>query len=327
MRIVDGRGNDALARVFVAVLDDGSLIEFAESVQPPVPQDQKWVLIVSTLKGCPVSCPICDAGGDYRGRLSSDDILGQIDFLIRRRYPEGSVPVPKLKIQFARMGEPALNDAVLDVLRQLPSRYPAPGLMPCISTIAPSGRVRFFEELMAIKEALYGHGRFQMQFSVHTTCETARRRLIPTRTWSFAEIAAYGRRFFAPGDRKVTLNFAPARGLPLDPARLVNIFPPEVFAIKLTPINPTYASARAGIAGLLDPRDLPGCEREAERFRQAGFETILSIGELDENGIGSNCGMRVMALESRTHGTAEISPSRGTQPRRRVRAPHTPRRK
>jgi 23S rRNA (adenine2503-C2)-methyltransferase len=185
---------------------------------------------------------------------------------------------------------------VLDVLRGLPSGYQMPGLMPCLSTIAPHGRQQFFEELLAIKTALYGYGRFQMQFSLHTTCETARRRLIPTRTWSFAEIAAYGRRFFLPGDRKVTLNFAPARGLPLDPERLADVFAPDVFAVKLTPINPTFASACAGIVGLLDPGDPPGCEREAERFRRAGFETILSIGELDENRIGSNCGMRVRDL-------------------------------
>ncbi len=297
MRIVCSTGNDALSRVFVGELDDGSLIEFAESVQPPVPRERKWVLIVSTLKGCPVSCPICDAGGGSRGALSYEEIIAQIDFLVRRRFPQGAAAVPKLKVQFARMGDPAFNDAVLDVLRRLPALYDAPGLMPCISTIAPAGRERFFDELAGIKNMLYAGGRFQMQFSIHTTCETARRRLIPARTWSFAEIASYGRRFYAKGDRKITLNFAAARGMPLDPVQLANWFCPEVFAVKLTPINPTFAALRSGIAGFIDPDDVPACERTAELFRRAGFETILSIGEPDENRIGSNCGMCVRALE------------------------------
>lgn len=296
MRIVDSTGNDDLSRVFVAELDDGSLVEFAESVQPPVPREQKWVLIVSTLRGCPVSCPICDAGGNYRGALSADEILAQIDFLIRRRFPGGVVSIPKLKIQFARMGDPAFNEAVIEVLRRLPFLYDVPGLMPCISTIAPAGQ-RFFEELIPVKNTLYPNGRFQMQFSIHTTCEATRRRLIPAGIWSFAEIAAYGSRFFSHGDRKITLNFAPVRGLPLDPDRLADWFSPEMFAVKLTPINPTYAAARSGFVGLIDPGDMPACELLAEDFRMAGFETILSIGEMDENRIGSNCGMRVRALE------------------------------
>ncbi|MBD3871329.1 MAG: hypothetical protein IFK91_00230 [Acidobacteria bacterium] len=36
-----------------------------------------------------------------------------------------------------------------------------------------------------------------------------------------------------------------------------------------------------------------GCEAVAERFRDVGYETIVNIGELEENAIGSNCGMYV----------------------------------
>lgn len=307
-RFFDAGGAEELARVFVVELGDGCLVECAESVQPPVPRDEKWVLIVSTLRGCPVRCPICDAGGAYRGRLSAEEILAQIDFLVRRRYPEGAVPARKLKIQFARMGDPAFNDDVLAVLRALPSAYEAPGLMPCISTIAPRGRERFFEELIDIKNGLYAGGRFQMQFSIHTTCESARRRLIPASVWSFADIADYGDRFFANGDRKIGLNFAPARGAPLEPARLADRFSRERFAVKLTPINPTAAAALSGLEGLIDPADGRGSEELAERFRKAGFETILSIGELDENRIGSNCGMRTLSPGAACVGLADTSP-------------------
>ncbi|RJR29397.1 MAG: radical SAM protein [Candidatus Latescibacterota bacterium] len=299
MRFIDAGGAEDLSRVFVLELADGCLVECAESVQPPVPREEKWVLIVSTLKGCPVRCPICDAGGDYRGKLSTGEILAQIDFLVRRRFLDGAVPVAKFKVQFARMGDPAFNDDVLAVLRRLPALYDAPGLVPCISTIAPKGRERFFEELIDIKNALYSRGRFQMQFSIHSTCESARRRLIPAPVWSFSRIADYGMRFFAQGDRKVVLNFAPARGLPLDPARLSECFSREHFAVKLTPINPTCAAARAGLDGLIDPADPAASEKHAERFREAGFETILSIGEPDENRIGSNCGMRARAKRNR----------------------------
>jgi 23S rRNA (adenine2503-C2)-methyltransferase len=291
LRILHTVGDDDLARVFVAETDDGSRIELVESVQPPLPREEKWVLIVSTLKGCPVGCPICDAGGSYRGRLTADEILAQVDFLVRRRYPDGRVPAAKLKVQLARMGDPALNDAVLAALERLPAIVDAPGLMPCVSTVAPAGRERFFDDLSALKDRLYPGGRFQMQLSVHTTDDAVRRRLVPIRTLPLAGLAALGRRFFAPGDRKVTLNFAPAAGLPLDPEALVPLFDPMLFAIKLTPINPTRAAARSGLAGVIDPLEPARCAEIVAAFEARGYETILSIGEQRENAIGSNCGM------------------------------------
>lgn len=300
LEIVDSRGEaQDVARVYVARLGDGAMIELAEATQPPVPIEDKWVLIVSTLKGCPIRCPICDAGGGYQGKLSAEEILGQIDFLVARRFPLGLPPIAKLKIQFARMGDPALNDAVLEVLRCLPGHLGAPGLMPCLSTIAPAGREEFFAELLEIRHAVYGLWNFQLQFSLHTTCERARAQLVPTRTWTYGQMAAYGERFFA-GGRKITLNLAPARGLPLEAESLLEHFDPERFIVKLTPINPSAAAQRHGWVGVIDALDPAACAATAEGFRRCGYETILSVGELDENRIGSNCGMMVRRLEERT---------------------------
>ncbi len=299
LEMVYTAGNDDLARVFVARTADGSPIEFVESIQPPHSRDEKWVLIVSTLKGCPVGCPICDAGGDYRGTLTSEEILAQVEYLVRRRYRDGRCPVPKLKVQFARMGDPALNDHMITVLRKLPGLLDLPGLLPCFSTVAPFGRDDFMEELAQIKHELYGGGRFQMQFSIHSTDEAARRKLIPIKTWDLKKMASFGDRFFEEGDRKITLNFAPAVGFQLDPQVLAPLFSPQRFAVKLTPINPTFASQRNDLTGLIDPADEDLNRSIAERFERLGYDTILSIGELDENEIGSNCGMYVTRMERR----------------------------
>jgi 23S rRNA (adenine2503-C2)-methyltransferase len=299
MNIIRVTGNDALARVFVTELADRSMIECVESVQRPVRREEKWVLILSTLKGCPAGCPMCDAGGAYKGKLTKEEILSQVELLISQRYPEGLPPMKRLKIQFARMGEPALNDAVLDVLTALPTRLPGVPVQPSISTVAPAGREAFFSRLREIKRRHYPNGWFQMQFSVHTTDDRARRALIPIRTWSLREMASFGKRFFEPGDRKVALNFAPAKGFPLDPESLVPLFSRERFIVKLTPINPTASAKRHGLRGLIDPEAPDACQRIVESFRDLGFETILNIGDLEENQIGSNCGMYVGAVERR----------------------------
>ncbi|HUT97870.1 MAG TPA: radical SAM protein [bacterium] len=290
MRIIATSGSDEVARVFLADLGSGRLVEFVESVQPPLPREQKWVLLVSTLLGCPVGCPMCDAGGDYRGVLCADEIFSQIDFLVLRRFPDGRVPAEKFKVQFARVGEPALNPAVLDVLRGLPGRYEAPGLLPSVSTVAPRGTGDFFERLAEIKDEHYGGGRFQLQFSIHTTDAALRDRLIPVKKWGFSEIARYAERFHREGDRRVTLNFALGRDAPVDPAVMLDHFDPELFLLKFTPLNPTYGARRHGLASYIEP-DEPGKRYEIlDRLEEAGYRVLLSIGEREEDRIGSNCG-------------------------------------
>ncbi|MFH2034997.1 MAG: radical SAM protein, partial [Candidatus Zixiibacteriota bacterium] len=147
MKIIDKTGKDDLAIVYLAETANGRHIEFVESVQPPVPREKKWVLIISTLLGCPVGCKMCDAGGWYRGKLSAEEIFDQIDYLVTSRYPDKIIPADNFKIQFARMGEPSFNADVLEVLKQLPERYLAPGLTPSVSTVAPMATDKFFDEL------------------------------------------------------------------------------------------------------------------------------------------------------------------------------------
>ncbi len=290
MKVLATTGKEDIAVVYIADMGGGRRVEFVESVQPPIPREEKWVLIVSTLYGCPVRCLLCDAGSHYRGKLSVRDMIAQVDCMVLRRYPDRRVPAGKFKVQFARMGEPAFNGNVIGAMAELARRFEAPGLMPAVSTIAPAGCDRFFDRLLDIKRNLFG-GRFQLQFSVHTTDPGLRDWLVPARKWDFERIAAYGERFFEPGDRKVALNFALAEGMPVEASELRRHFSPDIFLIKLTPVNPTLRARRSGIVSHIRPDE----ERYdiVDSLKAAGYEVILSIGELEENHIGSNCGQYV----------------------------------
>jgi len=283
---------------------DKFLVEFVESVQPPIPREQKWVLIVSSMFGCPMKCKMCDAGGDFWGKLTADEILAQVGYMVRRRFPDGKANVRRLKIQFARMGEPSLNPAVLDAMTRLPQDYDSLGLNVSLSTVAPKSALAhtFFEKLIAIKDQHYSGGRFQLQFSIHTTDAAGRDDLIPVSKWSFEEIAAYGGRFSnrENGDRKVTLNFAPVKGYAIDAAVMRRHFDPDKFLIKLTPLNPTVRSSEESLASAIDPYDKRSSDELVEAFKKEGYEVVLSIGELEENRIGSNCGQFIQrALQAR----------------------------
>ena len=294
MIVLNSQGRPDLAVVYIAENADGKRFEFVESLQPPLPRHKKWVNILSTLYGCPLKCPICDAGGNYQGILSAAEIFFQIDQLIQTRFPQGFQPPEKWKIQFARMGEPAFNPAVLEVIENLHLKYNAPNLMPCISTVAPSSCENFFHQLLELKYKFYPLN-FQLQFSLHTTNEELRRELIPLQTWPLKQIAEYGESFHIPNGRKITLNFALLEDAPVDPDVLRQYFDPSVFIIKVTPVNPTYRFAASGMKSLFE--NYPAFKSVIENLRSAGYTVIESIGELQENAIGSNCGQYLTALE------------------------------
>lgn len=293
MKILCSSPENSIARVYLAELNDGSKIEFVESTQPPRSLSEKWVLIISTLKGCPVDCAICDAGGTYKGKLTCDEMLDQISYMVTNRFADNIPLTKKLKIQFARMGEPAFNDQVLEVLRTLPSIYDKNILFPSISTVAPATTDSFFNELIEVKDRYYSDGRFQMQFSIHTTDEDRRKELIPTPTWNFSKIAEYGNLFYKKGDRKITLNFATPVGYALEPQIICEFFNPEKYLIKYTPVNPTKKVISKNLKTLVDPNCMEIIDAIDASFKKYGYQTIISVGELEENQIGSNCGMYI----------------------------------
>ncbi len=294
MKVFAETGDVNIAIVYMADLGNDKIIEFVEALQPPYSRNERWILMVSTLFGCPVKCMICDAGGQYQGKPDAQQILDQIDFMVDRWFSDRVIPCEKFKIQFARMGEPALNPAVLDVLGLLPSHYIAPGLIPSISTIAPHGSELFFERLLEIKDRLYPGGKFQLQFSLHSTNQSQRDKLIPVRKWNFSQMAIFGDRFIKKGDRKITLNFALAENMEIEQSVLLDYFDPQKYLLKITPVNPTCQAVKNGLLSYLDPNNPGGKIELVNKLNACGYDVIVSIGEVEENQIGSNCGQYVL---------------------------------
>lgn len=294
MKIINSTGREDLAIVHIAQAAGGNYVEFVESLYPPKSREEKWILTLSTLYGCPVSCTICDAGPFYLGRISKEGMFWQLDYMLSNRYPDGCIPVKKLKVHFTRMGEPAFNMSVLDVIEEFDLYFNAPGFMPSISSIAPKGSEKFFKELLRIKNEKFSGGKFQLQFSIHTTDIKKRDELIPVKKWSFNEIAAYGDKFFREGERKITLSFAPSNEYIIDPNKITAIFDPQKFIIKLTPLNTTSSTVKNNLTSLISPLNTEGIESLASEFRNNGYEVIISIGSYEELKIGSTCGQNLV---------------------------------
>jgi len=294
MKILNITGKQELARVYVTSLrnDPENLVEFVDACSPALGDRlKKWVIIISTQLGCPVNCVMCDAGGGFRGNLSSDEILEQVKAVIDGNGLDPNA-CAKFKVQFARMGEPALNPQVITALRDLSGLYP--GVIPCIATIGPKDSGRWFSELLIVRDLFRD---FQLQFSVNSTDEALRDVIMPYPKLSLSQLADYGQSFYRPGQRKAVLNFALQEQWPLDAVELRMKFDPKYFAVKLTPTNPTATGRENGLDLNEDFAAINGkMEEKARVLEGQGFLVIRSIGDLEENRIGSNCGQAVRSF-------------------------------
>ena len=291
MEILSEVGDPNVAVVYIGKTSKGNIVEFVESI-PTYNPAEKWVLIVSSLNGCPVGCKMCDAGFFYRGRLDLDELMEQVEYPIRRRW-NGKPKTRKFKVQFARMGEPSFNMAVLEAMRLLGERYE--NFYPSLSTVAPIGTDKFFEELLELKKEMFPHN-FQLQFSIHSTSPEQRDEIIPVRKWDFEMIAEYGKAFYDEGGKKITLNFALARENEADASVITEYFPKEYFLIKITPLNPTVSTLKNRLTNDVDlETGLPMKHRKfVDDLRRLGYDVIISVGDTRENLIGSNCGQYIL---------------------------------
>ncbi|KAF0125437.1 MAG: 23S rRNA (adenine2503-C2)-methyltransferase [Elusimicrobia bacterium] len=300
--VIDSRRVPGLAGLYLARLPGGDtgplsgegerLVEFVDTVEPGVPKTEKWVLMVSTQLGCPVGCAMCDAGAmGFHGDLSAREMLAQVRRVLDDNPDLDPASHPKLKIHFARMGEPSLNPAVLEALELLAAEFPFPGLMPSLSTVAPAApaAAEFMEKLIAVKDRHYSGGKFQLQFSLHATEAADRRELVPVPVWDLAAIAAYGRRFVKPGDRKITLNFALPEGAALGTGTIREFFDPSLFLVKVTPVNPTWRAGLTGTAYVWNEVP-PELASAAAALEGAGFDVILSPSAPEEIEAATSCG-------------------------------------
>lgn len=88
-------------------------------------RDERWMIGVSCMSGCPVRCKFCatDQLKGYRN-LTAEEIVEQVEFILGKnpeRNPENS---QEFKINYTRMGEPFLNiDAVKKAIEIIDSRY------------------------------------------------------------------------------------------------------------------------------------------------------------------------------------------------------------
>jgi 23S rRNA (adenine2503-C2)-methyltransferase len=270
MRIINQKtfGN---GRVFALKTESGKIVETTDTFLPYYTRnavgrrknslikkdfgsrDERWMIGISTMSGCPVGCKFCAAGKRFRGNLTAEEILEQIEFILSLNKKYKPSRSKEFRILMTRMGEPALNyKEVCKAIRLIKEKYPFSEI--AISTIGIKNKA-----LKAWLKLSKKYSEIHLQFSIHSTSEKYRDWLIPIKNKiTFEGIKQFGKRWMKVKNnkRKISLNFTIVEGSEFSVRKIKKYFPKEDFFIKLSPVNENACSRSNNITGAIKQKNI-----------------------------------------------------------------------
>jgi len=229
---------------------DGKLhLEVREATDPRVIwkhlvlYSKKWLMTVSTQKGCVHNCKFCDVAPlPFKGNLNQGEIEEQIKIILNNTpYVNKS---SKVKIGFARIGEPSWNiDNVLGAIKNLNNISKELNRdftwLPCFNSILPRGAKETIEKVIDVKENYY-NGFLHFQVSCNSTDENKRKELFGGADVLSLEEIINKINNIKITNRTVTLNFIVMKDVEVSVEKLKKMgLNKNKFSIKLIPLNKT----------------------------------------------------------------------------------------
>lgn len=284
---------------------DGKLHkEVRESLDPKVVwkhlvhKRDKWLMTVSTQMGCVHNCKFCDVAPlNFNGNLTYSEIFEQIENMLAVEPSimfDDNYQFNKIKLGFARMGEPAHNlDNVLSVIEQLPLvKGNRIKWLPCFNSILPKTTLGGYSaedvilKVLEVKEKNYD-GFLHFQISCNSTDEEKRKELFGNaNVLSIEEIINIINKQKIH-NRTVTLNFIVMKDVPIDIDYLVKLgLNHQKFAVKLIPLNNTLNSERNNLEMQYNYSTYDELKKYAKKFEEANIPVVYdAIAKCEESGL------------------------------------------
>lgn len=233
--------------VYALRTEDGYLIETTDTFLPFYTKDaigrkqnnltnddladrsERWMIGVSTMSGCCVSCQFCATGNMKKFRnLTVDEMVEQVEFILSKNE-NNPTDSKEFKINWTRMGEPFLNiKNVRKAIDIISKKYP--NVHHYVSTIGIKGT-----DFSWIK------GNITLQVSLHSLDNERRNNLIPFKNKMTIEELGQIR---TKSNLKTTVNMTLVDESDFDIIKLQKLFDPKYFFIKLSPINENSVSKK-----------------------------------------------------------------------------------
>lgn len=267
-----------------------------------MPLTEKMVVTISTQYGCSMNCKFCDVPKVGKGlNATYYDMLNQIKAGLAL-HPELDY-TKRLNIHFARMGEPTFNGNVLDVAACLKRNiydfwYKSGTVHPVVSTMMPKNNKHLLKFLQIwtndIKNNLY-QGEAGLQFSINSTDDAQRESMFSGNALTLEEISEMVSYLPYPAGRKYALNFALADDYIIDAEKLVNLFSPEFFMVKITPLHKTQSCDENGIETTNGYESFTPYKDVEKNLKDVGFDVIVFVPSYDEDLGMITCGNAILS--------------------------------
>lgn len=191
-------------------------------------RNERWMIGVSCMSGCPVRCKFCATGKLKKIKLlSAEEIVAQVDFILDKNPNWNPRDAKEFKVNMTRMGDSFLNvKEVRKACDILNKRFP--NIHIFISTIGIRN-----SDFSWIKDNI------TLQISVHSLNEDRRNDLIPYNVKMTLEELGQIR---TESNLKTTLNMTLVDESDFDIEQLKRNFNPNAFFVKLSPINTNIVS-------------------------------------------------------------------------------------
>lgn len=265
----------------------------------------KFVVTISTQKGCPMKCKFCDCPKvKFKGNISRaelcEEVINAIEF-------SGCKYTKRFNLHLARMGEPAFNadnvfEFLVNDLRGIVDMYmKADVIHPVFTTMLPKGlgknKLRqILIDFCFIKNEVYA-GEAGLQLSINSTDENQRDDLFRGQSLSLAEISEICRYLPMPVGRKYTLNFPVTTDTILDPKELSRLFDKDKFIVKITPIHETHEATDNGINTADGYYKYDVYKQFEEPLLAEGWQVIVFIPSKEEDVDRITCGNALLSVK------------------------------
>ena len=267
--------------------------------QKMLPLTEKWVITISTQYCCSMGCKFCDVPKVGKGiNATYDDLKNQIITGLSL-HPEVT-STKRLNIHYARMGEPTWNKSVLEFTRHMRKElYPYIGcslIHPVVSTMLPKDNKylnEYLSEWMEIKNYDFC-GDAGLQFSINSTSDVEREDMFSGSSLTLDDISGIAKMLDMPRGRKITLNFAVA-GYEVNAEKLRDLFSPDKFVVKLTPMHKTRTALENGIKTDGDYTTMYPYQHIEEKLKKVGFDVLVFIASEYEDLGRITCGNAILS--------------------------------
>ena len=273
-----------------------------------MPLSEKWVMTLSTQYGCAMKCKFCDCPKiPFNGNASLRDLKSQ--FTQARWMFPGVKYTERLNVHFARMGEPLFNfNNVYDFAEELHTDKLAiqqdlnlrvevihPVLTSCVpNAIGFARTLDRLERWTHLKNYTY-NGQAGLQLSINSTNDAQRNEMFNNGVYDLETLSNICGFLPEPIGRKYCLNFAYCEDFEVDAKRLRELFNPDYFMVKITPIHNNTACRENGIETVGGYDSYAPYRKVEKDLIDFGFDVLVFVPSMDEEDGLVTCGNLVLS--------------------------------